>query len=85
MPENIVYWLDTGVLIQRACRNYDRATVLGYPGERRSAASTKTGGKVFCLWMFETTEQVFTAEPFELFWVDDNICRVSATGELAAA
>ena len=35
-------------------------------------------------WMLETPDQVFTAEPFELFRVDDNIRRVRATGKFAS-
>ena len=34
--------------------------------------------------MLVTTDQLFTRQPLKLFRVDDDICRVGATGKLAA-
>jgi hypothetical protein len=40
---------------------------------------------MFCFRVVELTNQVLAANPFELFWVNQDIAGESAAGELATA
>lgn len=84
-PEDVIGWLDRRRGIERTGRNDDHFPTSRYSWQRTAALATEPFSKAFGRWEVVSGEQILSGEPFQLRWLDVQICCVTGTSPFPAA